>query len=449
MATWALKEIGKWQIGSGVSLGGTPDRSINIVATNTPYDLWVQYKHSGETGPEALVRVQCDPASGTCKEVDMCCNCDDGVAYWHVKVLPKPSDGRFRFVGYGQVGGTCSYQGLVAELETKSTQCTCDGAANCNLTSNTGPGVYDPRSDYVITGGHCGGKWAWVLKRSDLSIVGRFSESQERTFDAGGNIYINPMLGTTKVLVTLGRTYTRGQYFRIGIVDLDEVLSKLSQTPNVDEMDSWQELYKTTQYTHECIPMWTPVPMSDGSFYVLTRIHTSSGTQVLSVGPFKIGASTQPSVRTFNCSEPHVIGYGRFACTSGKTIYIYGVDGTTVATINVPEGDYVSNTFPYVAAHDTANHVGYLYVITVDGAAPIPVAEQEGRIGLFDVAAGKTSEGPVMYGYSPFAVGHGFQYRLPVPSDVAGYVDGESPVDYAPPDSTNVVLYVWPRVYSE
>lgn len=450
MVNVSYAELGKWQVCKDIQCQAVPDANINPNVSVEPNSIIMEYKHSNEVCCEALVHITCDPSNGTCRELSAWPSSwpDDMGAHSKVAVVPRPSDGYWFFTGYGMDGGLCSLKGYIYEIGTGSYKCVCDGASNCNLTSNLGLIVYYPARDYVIAGGHCGGRWAWVFKRNGLDIVGRFSESNLRTFNAGGNIYIHPVSGSTSVIVTIGRTYTRGQYFRIGVVDLEEVIKNLANMPSVDQLSSWKELYKTNQYAHECVPHWTIIPVGGTRFYVGTLVHTGSGPQTVVVGPIDVNGGTNPSVNMLKCANPVAIAPDRFACISGNTVYIYDASGNQRASVTINDdinANHYGFAWPYVVAYNSNTRIAKLYVITFNGKAIVPVVDENNQPRLYDLVAGDFADDYVYYIGSPLAVDISRVGTLPV----GNYNYAKTPLTPTTSNDVDKAIVFVPKVWGD
>lgn len=441
-------EIGKWTVCSDISCKAKPDANINPNVAIEPFSWLMEYKHSNEACCEALVHVICDPAKKTCKELSAWPSgwAVDMGAHTKVAVVPKPSDGYWFFTGYGMNGGICNLKGYIYDVGTGSYVCLCDGASDCNLTSNVGQLLYYPARDYLIAGGHCGGRWVWVLQRSGLKIVGRFSESRLRTFDAGGNIYLHPVSGSTDVVVTIGRTYSKGQYFRVGVFDLEEAIKYLANMPSVDELSSWKEIYKTTKYYTECVPNWTVIPRGGTSFSVAACIRTSSGTQSVVVGPLDTRSSTTPKAKVLNCANPIAIAPNRFACINGRTVYVYDADGNQVGSVTVPNdinGNHFGFAWPFVTVFNSGTGEVKIYAVTVNDVAAVPVVDDNGNIRIFDLKANDYHDDYVYYIGSPLAVGMSRVGTLPI----GDYSTAKTPLSPSTSNDVDKVVVFVPKLW--
>lgn len=220
-----------------------------IVLIDSRNVFYGRQHYSGVAGTEYLKRVVIDYASGSVSE-EIVASARDGTAMGGLKIISR--DLVKRFGGYGEVYGNCHLKGVLYNLDTGEYVCICDGAENCNLTSNLAKIAYDPKTGYLICDGGCSGRWIWVIDPNDLSIKGRASESYIRGKDFT-NIEIIPR-DDEKVFViastNIGRTE---KYLRIGVVDIDDIVENAPNKPNVDELGSWEELYKNTEtYRSRC-----------------------------------------------------------------------------------------------------------------------------------------------------------------------------------------------------
>ena len=105
--------------------------------------------------------------------------------------------------------------------------------------------------DKIIADGGCSGRWIWVIDPSDLSIVGRVSESWIRS-RSYCKIEIIPR-DDEKAYVIIASGKTLGtKYLRIGLVDIQDIIDNAGSNPNVDELGSWQELFSSSDYYGSC-----------------------------------------------------------------------------------------------------------------------------------------------------------------------------------------------------
>lgn len=224
--------------------------STIIVLIDKRDTLFLKQAESGESGTEYLKKVVLDLANKTGSETVLT-TATDGIAVAGVKIFGKNIT-TMRFGGYGEVGGNCNLKGSLYNLDDVSKYvCLCDGASNCNLTSNISKLFYDPVSDKLLADGGCSGRWIWVIDPSDLSIVGRVSESWIRS-RSYCKIEIIPR-DDEKAYVIIASGKTLGtKYLRIGLVDIQDIIDNAGSNPNVDELGSWQELFSSSDYYGSC-----------------------------------------------------------------------------------------------------------------------------------------------------------------------------------------------------
>jgi len=246
--------------------GVSPDGYTHILLVDSRARMFVGYSQSGESGTEYDVELQLDLANKTATE-NILHTKTDGICYGGLKIFGKNITTR-RFGAYGEVGGHCPYEGHLMDLDDPDNYlCTCDGASNCNLTSNLGGLLYDPVSGKILVNGECGGRWIWIIDPSDLTIVGRVTESAIRSLNHC-SIGIVPR-DDEKVFVVAGKgNLTGSKYIRIGLVDIEDIIDNASSNPNVDDLGSWEELLVSTSYYRHCFIQ----PISNGS-KILMRLH--------------------------------------------------------------------------------------------------------------------------------------------------------------------------------
>jgi len=222
------------------------DAGEGLVLIDSRDIIYTKQESPGETGTEYLKKVVIDLENKTASETVLY-TATDGIAYAGLKIFGKNITTR-RFGAYGMVGGDCDHKGDIIDLDDPSKiLCLCDGASNCNLTSNIAKIGYDPVSGYLVCGGGCGGRWIWIIDPSDLSIIGRVSESGIRDKNYG-RIEVVPR-DDEKVFIVSGLGSGSGsQYYRIGLVDLDDIIENAPSYPNVDDLGSWQELISGTDH---------------------------------------------------------------------------------------------------------------------------------------------------------------------------------------------------------
>ncbi len=212
--------------------------------------LFTKQTQSGESGTEYLKKITLDLVNKTASE-EVLYTATDGIAYAGLKIFGKNITTR-RLAGYGMVGGDCSNEGDIIDLDDPSKiLCLCDGAVNCNLTSNVAKLFYDPVSGKIIADGGCSGRWIWIIDPSDLSIIGRVSESWIRSRNYC-KIELIPR-DDEKVFVAIASDKLTGtKYLKIGLVDIDDIIDNAPSNPNVDELGSWQELFSSSGYYGCC-----------------------------------------------------------------------------------------------------------------------------------------------------------------------------------------------------
>jgi len=226
------------------------DESDVLVLLDKRDTLFIKQCRSGETGTEYLKKVILDLANKTASET-VIYSATDGIACAGLKIFGKNITTR-RFGGYGMVGGDCNTKGDIIDLDDPSNiLCLCDGAANCNLTSNVAKLLYDPVSGKMIADGGCSGRWIWIIDPSNLSIIGRVSESWIRS-RSNCNIEIVPRDDEKVFVVIASQSPVGTKYLRIGLVDIDDIIDNASSYVNVDELGSWEELFSTSNYYSGC-----------------------------------------------------------------------------------------------------------------------------------------------------------------------------------------------------
>jgi len=240
----SVLEIARWTRSNSTS---DVDTFVLLDKRNT---LFTRQATPGETGTEYLKKVILDLANKTASET-VIYSATDGIAVAGLKIFGKNITTR-RFGGYGMVGGDCNTKGDIIDLDDPSNVlCLCDGASNCNLTSNVAKLLYDPVSGKMIADGGCSGRWIWIIDPSNLSIVGRISESWIRS-RSYCKIEIVPR-DDEKVFVVIASGKNVGtKYLRIGLVDIDDIIDNASSYVNVDELGSWQELFSSSNYYGYC-----------------------------------------------------------------------------------------------------------------------------------------------------------------------------------------------------
>jgi len=222
------------------------DQIEELVLLDKRDTLFTKQTQSGETGTEYLKKVALDLVNKTASETVLY-TATDGIVRDGLKIFGKNITTR-RFGGYGMIGGDCDLEGDIMDLDDPSKiLCLCDGASNCNLTSNVSKIYYDPISGKIITGGGAGGRWIWIIDPSDLSVVGRVSESWIRDKN-GCRIEPIPRDDEKVFVIIASGTTVDTKYLRIGIVDIQDIIDNASSYPNVDDLGSWQELYTSSNY---------------------------------------------------------------------------------------------------------------------------------------------------------------------------------------------------------
>jgi len=242
--TISIVKIAEWTRSNNTNDLGTP------VLIDSRNQIFTCQKAPGETGIEYLKKITIDLANKTANE-EVIYTATDGIAYAGLKIFGKNITTR-RFGAYGMVGGDCDLEGDIIDLDDPSKiLCLCDGASNCNLTSNISKLFYDPVSDKILADGGCSGRWIWIIDPSDLSIIGRVSESWIRDKNYC-RIEIVPR-DDEKVFVIIASGKTLGtKYLRIGLVDVQDIIDNAGSYPNVDELGSWQELFSSSGYYGYC-----------------------------------------------------------------------------------------------------------------------------------------------------------------------------------------------------
>ena len=144
------------------------------------------------------------------------------------------------WTGYGVTGGKIcgSLVGAIWDVKNPMNYiCTCDGAANCNLTSNIGRCYLDRQTNLLICDGADGSKNLWIID----PVTGQTKYLTHSFAVSRGRFQAIP-LNSDELLIAITKGASGSNGLLIGKVAIDDLLNA-QQGTDISTLQSYQEIY--------------------------------------------------------------------------------------------------------------------------------------------------------------------------------------------------------------
>ena len=230
--------------------------------------------------------------------------------------------------GYGVVDDLCqSNSGLIMTTDLQKYKCLCDGAANCNLTSNIGRCFYDVVSKIIICDGADGSKNIWVIS-PDFSTVKRLTHQSAVERGRVSCLPYKDQSGNELLLCAISGGASGTNFIKLFTVGIDDILSA-SDGADISTLQSYSDVWSTTQYNSKA----RHVLHSNGKMLVIPAVDANGAKHKI---VFQYGSWTPSIIQdTYGGDNSNVATSNGlvFWVSSGATVTLYEVSSNGITKI--------------------------------------------------------------------------------------------------------------------